>query len=106
MPRDYSRVAPGRQAIAGVAWAPTDGIASVAVRVDGGGWEEARLGPSLGDDAWRQWMTEWDPLPGTHTIEVRAVTNAGLSQTEEKRSAFPGGASGLHTSHVRVVPVS
>jgi len=106
VPRDYSRVAPGRQPIAGVAWAPTAGIASVAVRVDGGGWREARLGPSLGDDAWRQWTAEWDPEPGTHTIEVRAATNPGLIQTEEKRSAFPDGASGLHTSHVRVVPIT
>ena len=106
VPRDYSRVAPGRQAIAGVAWAPTAGIASVAVRVDGGGWRQARLGPSLGDDAWRQWTTEWKPEPGTHTVEVRAVTSPGLTQTEEKRSAFPDGASGLHTAHVRVVPMT
>lgn len=104
VPKDYTRVAPGRQAIAGVAWAPTTGIRAVAIRVDGGEWRDARLGPSLGDDAWRQWWAEWDPSPGTHEIEVRAVTAAGLDQTDEKRSAFPNGASGLHTSHVRVVP--
>lgn len=105
VPKDYSRVAPGRQVIGGVAWAPTAGIASVAIRIDGGSWEPARLGPSLGGDAWRQWVSEWDPAPGTHTIEVRAVTTTGQVQTEEKRSSFPKGASGLHTCHVRVVPV-
>lgn len=106
VPKDYTRVAPGRQAIAGVAWAPTSGIRAVAIRIDGGEWQGARLGPSLGDDAWRQWWAEWDPSPGTHTIEVQAVTSTGLQQTEEKRSAFPDGASGLHTSHVRVVPAA
>jgi len=104
VPRDYTRVAPGRQAIAGVAWAPTSGIAGVAFRVDGGAWQEARLGPSLGDDAWRQWTAEWDPSPGTYEIEVRAMTGDGQVQTDDRRSAFPDGASGLHRSHVRVVP--
>jgi len=105
VPKDYSRVAPGRQPIAGVAWAPTAGISAVAIRVDGGAWRAARLGPAIGDDAWRQWAAEWEPEPGTHTIDVRAVTGAGLVQTDEKRGAFPNGASGLHTAHVRVVPL-
>jgi len=34
-----------------------------------------------------------------------AVNGAGLVQTDVKRGAFPNGASGLHTAHVRVVPL-
>ncbi|MEO5680902.1 MAG: hypothetical protein ABIS47_14675 [Acidimicrobiales bacterium] len=40
----------------------------------------------------------------TNTIEARALTTTGQLQTEEKVSSFPDGASGLHTSHVWVVP--
>ncbi|MGQ0616290.1 MAG: sulfite oxidase [Acidimicrobiia bacterium] len=103
VPRDYGRAQAGRQAIAGVAWAPNRGIARVEVSVDGGAWQTARLGQELADDAWRQWALDWDATPGNHTVTVRATTADGEVQTEVKRSPFPDGATGHHTIDVRVV---
>lgn len=102
VPRGYSRVAAGLRPIAGVAWAPIRGIAAVEVKVDDGPWRSARLGPSIGDDAWRQWATDWTASHGRHRITVRATTNDGELQTAEKRSAFPNGASGRHQVEVWV----
>lgn len=102
VPRGYGRVAAGRRPIAGVAWAPTRGIAAVEVQVDGGPWKAARLGPALGDDAWRQWTSEWTATHGHHEIVVRATTNDGEVQTAEKHAAFPNGASGRHKVEVWV----
>jgi len=103
VPRDYSRVSAGRVAVAGVAWAPRHGIAAVEVRVDGGPWQPTRLGPSLGQDVWRQWVYDWDAPLGSHVIEVRATTEDGDVQPKEKHAAFPNGATGHHEAHVRVV---
>lgn len=102
VPRGYSRVAAGRRPIAGVAWAPTRGIASVEVQVDGGAWKAAGLGPSLGGDAWRQWTSEWTATHGHHEITVRATTPDGEVQTAENHGAFPDGASGRHKVEVWV----
>lgn len=102
VPRGYARVAAGLRPIAGVAWAPGTGIALVEVKVDGGGWRRAELGPSLGDDAWRQWVTDWAATPGRHVIAVRATTNDGEVQTAARHSAFPDGATGQHQVEVRV----
>ncbi len=102
VPRTASGLRPGRQPIAGVAWAPHRGIAKVEVRVDDGPWREAALGPSVGDDAWRQWHLEWDARRGRHEIEVRAVTNDGEVQTAETRSPHPDGATGHHRVRVEV----
>ena len=32
----------------------------VEVRIDGGDWRDATLGPDAGNDYWRQWYVEWD----------------------------------------------
>jgi DMSO/TMAO reductase YedYZ molybdopterin-dependent catalytic subunit len=103
VPRDYSRVAGGRQPIAGVAWAPHRGIARVEVRVDGGPWHEAALGPTLGDDAWRQWVLQWDAPAGERYLEVRATTADGEVQTAATHGPHPDGATGFHKVHVTVL---
>lgn len=95
-------VAPGRQPVAGVAWAPSRGIERVEVRVDDGPWQEARLSDSLGVDAWRQWVWEWDATPGAHTLTVRATDGTGEVQTPRVAPPAPNGASGHHTVQVVV----
>lgn len=102
VPRPYGRVVAGRRPLAGVAWAPGRGIAKVEVQVDDGPWREARLGPSIGDDAWRQWSSEWTATRGRHEITVRATTGDGELQTAVKQAAFPDGATGRHSVEVRV----
>jgi DMSO/TMAO reductase YedYZ molybdopterin-dependent catalytic subunit len=102
VPRNHSPVEVGPLTAAGVAWAPTEGIAAVDVRIDKGAWQPCRLGPSLGGDAWRQWSVECNATPGEHVLEVRATTRAGTVQLEEKHEPFPDGATGLHRVHIRV----
>lgn len=92
----------GRQPVAGVAWAPSRGIDRVEVRVDEGPWQEARLSDSLGVDAWRQWVWEWDATPGTHTITARATDGTGEVQTSRVAPPAPDGASGHHSVRVTV----
>lgn len=96
-PRSGTQVAPGRRAIAGVAWAPNRGIAKVEVSVDGGSWQEAELSEPLGADAWRQWRLDWEATPGQHEIAVRATDGRGETQTQVQTPPAPDGATGWHT---------
>ncbi len=83
-------------AIAGVAWAPDTGIRAVEVQIDDGEWQQADLGDSLGIDAWRQWVLPWIPTAGTHTIRVRASDESGYTQTSDRATPAPDGATGWH----------
>lgn len=87
----------GRIAVGGVAWAQRRGIEEVEVRVDGGEWQKATLGPDGGTDYWRQWYWIWDAKPGRHDLTVRAKDGTGEFQTEKRADPFPGGASGWHS---------
>ncbi|MEV6676499.1 molybdopterin-dependent oxidoreductase [Streptomyces erythrochromogenes] len=101
-PRPYAALRPGRVAVAGVAWAQHRGIRRVEVRVDGGSWQEARLGAADGVDTWRQWVWPWEATAGPHTLEVRATDGTGAVQTEVRAATVPDGATGLHAVEVRV----
>jgi hypothetical protein len=102
VPRDRSRVAQGRVAVAGVAWSPTRGIATVEVQIDGGAWQPARLGGAVTDETWLQWVYEWDATPGKHVIRVRATDKTGARQSERQVDPRPDGAEGLHEISVTV----
>ncbi len=101
-PRPYAALRPGRVAVAGVAWAQHRGIRRVEVRVDGGPWQEARLGDADGVDTWRQWVWLWEATAGPHTLEVRATDGSGTVQTGVRRGTVPDGATGWHTVRVNV----
>lgn len=101
-PRPFADLAPGRVAVAGVAWAQHRGISRVEVRADGGPWQEARLGDADGADTWRQWVWPWDAAPGEHTLEVRATDGRGAVQPQERRDTLPDGATGWHSVTVSV----
>jgi hypothetical protein len=101
VPRRGDKVVVGKTAIAGVAWAQQRGVAKVEVGIDGV-WAEARLSNDVTDDAWRQWVYEWDATPGKHVIQVRATDKTGETQTEELARVDPDGATGWHTRKVTV----
>ncbi|HVT75911.1 MAG TPA: molybdopterin-dependent oxidoreductase [Acidimicrobiales bacterium] len=92
----------GRIPIAGVAWAGTRGIDRVEVRVDGGPWQPADLGPELARTTWRQWWLAWDAAPGTYDLTVRATDGDGVTQTGERATPIPDGATGWHSRRVTV----
>ena len=102
VPRAGQRVVAGRQAVAGVAWAPTRRISRVEVQVDDGPWTAADLGPELSADSWRQWRWAWDATPGEHVLRVRAYDGAGEVQDARHRPPPPDGATGLHRITVQV----
>jgi len=87
--------------IAGVAWAPDDGISEVQVNIDGT-WQTATLGPELSGTTWRQWWLSWTPTIGNHQISVRAINKKGQSQTQAIQDVAPDGATGWHQIVVNV----
>ena len=103
VPRDGEKVAAGANKIAGIAWAQHRGIDNVEVRIDEGEWQQARLGNDVTDDAWRQWVLDWDATPGKYTIQVRATDKNGDTQTADVAPPDPDGATGYHTRTVKVV---
>ncbi len=93
----------GTVQVGGVAWAPTRGIERVEVSTDDGEtWNDARLAEQLDEDAWRQYVYEWDASPGDYTIKARATDGEGETQTEEEAEPIPSGATGYHTVNVTV----
>ena len=94
-PKPLASIKTGKQAIGGVAWAQHNGVAKVEVRIDGGPWQEAVLGPDAGVDYWRQWYLPWDARPGAHMLAVRATGVDGTVQSPVRANSFPDGSSGI-----------
>ncbi|MGY0388905.1 molybdopterin-dependent oxidoreductase [Nocardioides sp. WG-D5] len=101
-PRPLSNISAGRTVIGGVAWAQHHGVAKVEVRIDGGRWQPAELGPDAGIDYWRQWFLPWDAEPGSHQLAVRVTDRDGAVQSDERATPFPDGSSGIQQIVVTV----
>jgi len=96
-PKALAELDAGDVLVGGVAWAQErGGVAKVQVRIDGGAWQDAHLGPTGGDDYWRQWFYRWSASSGSHRIAARAVSGDGEVQPAVRAEPFPDGASGLH----------
>jgi DMSO/TMAO reductase YedYZ molybdopterin-dependent catalytic subunit len=104
VPRDGQRVAAGRVAIAGVAWAPDRGVSRVEIAVDGR-WHDAQLSMPISKATWVQWLYAWDATAagsGDHVIEVRTTDGTGQVQTADRTPPAPDGARGHQTIRVTV----
>lgn len=101
-PNDQATVQGTDAMLAGVAWAPVAGVGSVEVQVDGEAWKPARLSPPTVGTLWRQWVLDWQPSSGTHTVRVRATDATGRMQDATQRPVFPSGSTGLHQISVTV----
>ncbi|AHI01710.1 molybdopterin-dependent oxidoreductase [Kutzneria viridogrisea] len=97
IPQGLSTVPAGTVVVAGIAWAQTKGIAKVEVQMDGGPWQEAELTTEVGKETWRMWRKEFDLKSGSHTVLCRATDSSGYTQTADRVSPIPNGATGLHT---------
>ena len=102
VPASFAKLTAGKNAVAGVAWAQTTGIAKVQVRVDGGAWQDARLAQVPGKNTWVQWVYEWDATPGNHNISCRAIDADGNEQVEARARIRPNGTTGLDSTSVQV----
>ncbi len=93
----------GENIIGGVAWAQQKGgVDKVQVRIDGGAWQDAEMGPSVNNDYWRQWYYRWDATEGGHSVAARAISGDGTTQTPARAMPFPEGASGIQELRVTV----
>jgi DMSO/TMAO reductase YedYZ molybdopterin-dependent catalytic subunit len=102
-PRHRAQLEPGRQQVAGVAWAPNRGISKVEFRPGPDrDWIEADLSEPLSEDCWRQWAVGWEATAGMYQLQVRATDGEGNVQTDELRPPAPDGATGWHTIEVEV----
>ncbi|HVD70766.1 MAG TPA: molybdopterin-dependent oxidoreductase [Actinomycetota bacterium] len=102
-PKPFAKVAANGAVVAGVAWAQHVGIERVEVRVDEGPWREAELAAQDTIDTWRQWRFAWDDATsGNHSLQVRATDAGGGTQTAERVTPFPDGATGQHQIVVTV----
>ncbi len=101
-PAPLANLDAGENVLGGVAWAQRRGIGKVEVRIDGGGWRPAELGPEANVDYWRQWFFRWDAEPGQHMVAVRATTKDGEVQTSARARPFPDGSSGIQEIVVNV----
>jgi hypothetical protein len=103
VPANRAVLEPGEVTVAGVAWAPPEGIEGVEVQVDGGPWQAAELGPELAPTMWRQWRLSWHAAPGDHALRVRAVGRRRL-QPEDEEPPYPVGSRGYDVHRVTIAP--
>jgi len=97
-PRSGQGLTGGQAQLAGVAWAPTRGVAKVEVELDGDRtWHEAQLSTPLSNYAWVQWQVVLPTTPGLHTARVRATDGTGTVQESRSTPPAPDGARGYHT---------
>ena len=93
-------VAAGRVPIAGVAWAPDQGISKVEVGIDDT-WYEARLSTPISDATWSSGATTGMP----HRVRIASrsapPTARGRCRRRSSRPA-PDGARGWHTVGINV----
>lgn len=101
-PAAFAKVPAGAVTVAGVAWAQGRGISKVEVQVDDGEWNTAELLPVPSTFTWVQWRWTWNARSGGHTVRVRATDGNGDTQTSQKATPFPSGATGWHTISVQV----
>jgi len=103
-PRPFADVRAGTVTVGGIAWAQQQGgVAAVEVSIDDGPWEAAMLGPSGGQEYWRQWHLPWRATSGRHTLAARTITGRGRSQSARRADPFPDGSSGIQRLVITVI---
>lgn len=97
------RLPTGKRTMTGYAWGPQHGIAAVEYRINGGGWQRAKVrGPKLGRYTWVRFSFDWDAPVGKHLIETRAIDTAGQRQPD---STIPYNSGGYEFWGVPKIPV-
>ena len=102
VPRRGQSVPAGDAMIAGMAWQQHVGVAGVEVRIDEGPWRTAELATAISADTWVQWSLDWTAESGPHSIECRALSADGETQTSDSAPPAPDGAQGWHRIDVSV----
>lgn len=67
----------------GTAYAGSDPVKAVHVRVDGGDWQPAVLDYASGKDIWVLWHFDWNATNGDHTLQARCTTQSGAMSLDD-----------------------
>ena len=102
LPEDYAAVKPNAAKVIrveGCAYAGSDPVVGVDVRIDGGAWQAALLDYQKGADVWVLWHFDWQPAAdlkqGDHTLQARCVTQSGaVSKDTAKATKWSDGFDG------------
>ncbi|MEX1208214.1 MAG: sulfite oxidase [Acidimicrobiia bacterium] len=95
------QLASGPTTLSGRAWSGGAPVTKVEVAADGD-WGEARLGPSVGPFAWRDWSFDWEASAGDHVLACRATDAEGNTQPLEQ----PWNLQGMGNNLVQEVAVT
>ena len=103
VPKSFQAFPKDAVRMGGVAWAQTVGIEKVELSIDKGDWFEAELADEDTVETWRQWSYQWDDATtGIHTVQVRATTKDGTTQTSDRAQIRPNGTTGWQSVQFRV----
>ena len=93
----------GALRVLGTAFAGSDPVTRVDVRVDGGEWQQATLDYAPGADVWTLWHFDWDAEVGTHTVQARCTTASDEQSAGPEATASLTGFDGSMEVEVEVV---
>ena len=80
--------------LVGTAYAGSDPVVAVDVRVDEGPWEPAIIDYAPGADIWTLWHYDWTTTPGAHRFQARCTTESGAMSDENPDMATDLGGYG------------
>jgi hypothetical protein len=92
---DVWRSTPDGLLVGGVAFAGTQGVSAVELRVNDGAWQQAELNiPALSQMSWVQWRIALALAPGAYTLTARMIDGQGQVQTPQSANVYPNGSTG------------
>ncbi len=84
----------GTVRVAGMAYAGSDPVVKVEVRVDKGPWQLATLDYAPGADVWALWHWDWPATAGSHSVQARCTTASGAASLDSEGGAAGPGLEG------------
>ncbi len=88
--------------IGGIAYTGSRGIQAVQARVDQLEWVTCQLKTPLSPFTWSLWRALLTISIGKHQIYVRIIDGNGEIQNDERKNAFPDGATGYHSIKINI----
>lgn len=85
--REVVEAGPAR--VLGVAFAGSDPVVRVEVRIDGGAWADAALDYAPGADVWTLWHFDWEAVVGVRVVQARCTTASGASSVSDPDGSAP-----------------
>lgn len=90
-PGRSSTIAAGPARVLGKAFAGSDPVVAVHVRITGpsgtGEWQAATLDYAPGADIWALWHFDWEALTGDHTVQARCTTASGAMSLDDSEGS-------------------